>query len=105
MRLKSSIRGQTFPSLVMANIVCSPPMTFTGESSEKASQSRGVLILFPSTPPSCPLWLWPQPYTEKAIPSGMTHSLGYLQENRFTDTSVITILISQPKHWGSRLYM
>lgn len=43
-----------------------------------ASQLTGCLTLAPSTPPSCPLWLCPQPQIWPLPPQDRVHSSGFL---------------------------
>ncbi len=88
----------TFPSLVTANMVCSPPMICTGLSSEKLSHSLGTLILLPSIPPSWPLWLWPQPYMENELPSGIVQSLGYLHGRTMNRLEIVLCIIPNSLH-------
>lgn len=55
MNLKKLPVAYTFPSVVNANKVCSPPISCTGRRDDRASQAAGNLTLAPSIPPSCPL--------------------------------------------------
>ncbi len=68
----------TLPSPVTANSVCSPPISWTGLSIARASHTTGTLTLAPSTPPSWPRWLWPQPQIWPLPPQDRVQSSGRL---------------------------
>ena len=76
----------TFPSAVTANSVCSPPMSCTGRRLASDSQPMGSLTFAPSTPPSWPLWLWPQTQIWPLPPQDKVQSSGFL----YTDSRICT---------------